>query len=288
MKLIHKIFYDVSRTDEFVIVPLFDIHIGHRDCNEAALKRVVDTIANTPNMYWIGGGDFCDFIRVHDPRFSPEAYADWIQVKHLGDVARAQRDRFLDIIEPIAPKCLGLLMGNHEETIHRYSERRIYDEIVMGVKERAGFPAEQPLALGYSGFLWLDFVVSKEGAKRESVHGIVFDLHHGHVGGRLKGAKGLNLQREMWYSRGDIMLRGHSHNTDAQTEAVIIPKRRSIETKMVFGAYCGCFLESVSKDGVNYAERAKYPPVPLAGIEVVLSPRSSNPRKRIRVDVVAR
>lgn len=288
MRHIHKTFYSVSRTDDFIIIPLFDIHIGHRDCNEKALQRVIDFIAETPNAYWIGGGDYCDFVRVNDPRFQPEAYADWIQVKHLGDVARAQRDRFLDLIEPIAGKCLGLLCGNHEETIHRYSERRIYDEIVMGVKERAGLPPEHQLALGYSGFLWLDFALNAEGEKRQAVHSVVFDLHHGHVGGRLKGAKGLNLQREMWYSRADIMLRGHSHNTDVQSEAVIIPKRNGPQLKMVWGGYAGCFLDSLSKNGVNYAERAKYPPVPLAGLEVHLVPRNTEARRRIKLSMVDR
>jgi hypothetical protein len=283
MRIIHKTVYNVSRSDKFVIFPLYDIHIGHRDCNEAMLKRVIDEIAQTPNAYWIGGGDYCDFIRVNDPRFNPNAYADWIKIRDLADVAKAQRDRFLKFVEPIASKCLGLVCGNHEESIHKYSERRVYDEIVTAVKEMGGFAPETSLALGYSGLLWLDFVESSEGERRQGVSPITIHLHHGHVGGKLKGAKSLNLQRELWYLRADIALRGHSHNTDIQSEAVLIPRRNKIETKTVWGGYCGAFLDSVSQDGVNYAEVKMYPPVPRAGIKVILKPRKVAARERIKL-----
>ena len=92
----------VRRGDTFTIVPLGDIHLGNRAADEKLFGAVVQRIKDDATAYWVGMGDYCDFINRSDRRFSVTALADWLKVAHLADLAKAQRDRFLDHVLPIA------------------------------------------------------------------------------------------------------------------------------------------------------------------------------------------
>jgi hypothetical protein len=289
MNFIKREFFETGRGDVFRIYPIGDVHIGADTCDEDALKTVVNQIREDDNAFWIGLGDYCDNIGPKDPRFSTGGLADWITVPDLADLSRAQSDRFLSIVNPIAGKCLALIEGNHETAIKRHYERDIFLEIVNGIKTAAGLTERDKLSLRYNGILWLSFYASKEGGRKGNTSDVVFSLHHGYVGGRLKGAKGLNMQRQLWYTNCDIALMGHSHNADIFTETVVTPTRSGkIVTKTKYGAFTGSFMRSYSEDGSSYAEIKGYPPVPLAGIEIILKPQDKDERRRIKMQMVSR
>jgi len=126
--------FGVSRDCEYRIVPIGDIHIGNKGCVENQFAKVIQHVQETDNCYWIGMGDMCDFINMKDPRFAVDELAGWVKREHLGDLVAAQRDRLLEMLEPIAHKCLGLVEGNHERSILRYTERDVYSEIVSAIK----------------------------------------------------------------------------------------------------------------------------------------------------------
>lgn len=275
MQVLKRDWHNVARGDQFRVVPLGDIHLGNAASDEKALRRTVADIAADDSAYWIGMADYCEFINRTDPRFSATSLAPWIAVADLVDLASAQRDRFLDIVEPIAGKCLGLLEGNHERAIRKYYERDIYREIVAGIKQRGGFPANHRLALGYTGWLLLRFYRSG-GSFRASV--IKLNLHHGFVGGKLAGAKALNMQRWLWTHDADLVLFGHSHNSGAQVEAVESVRGSSIEHKNRIGAFTGTFMT-----GAEYATEKGYFPMPQSRIEIILRPGAAEWRDRIRV-----
>ena len=222
-------------------------------------------------------GDYCDFINVRDPRFEPGSLADWIKLADLGDVARVQRDRFLDAVKPIAARCLALVEGNHEQVIKRHYERDIYHEIVSGVKELGDLPADRPLAVGIYGWLLLHFWRTK---KRQGAGSVIkFNLHHGFVGGKLAGAKALNMQRWLWTHECDVALFGHSHNTGAQVETIEYIKRGGkVDYRRAVGAYTGTFLGLA-----EYVERKGYFPAPTGHIEIVLSPGVHEANDRVKV-----
>jgi predicted phosphodiesterase len=275
MPAIRRDWSGVGRGDTFRIVPLADVHIGSAACNEKLLRSVVQRIKDDDRCYWIGLGDYCEFVNRSDKRFSTSALADWLRVEHLGDIARAQRDRFLDIIKPIADRCLAIVGGNHEWAIKQHYERDILYEIVSEIKKAAGHPADYRLCFDSCGWLVLTFR-REAGRTRRTLR---IYLHHGFVGGKLAGAKALNMQRWLWTHDADLVLFGHSHNTGIQVEAV-----ESVTTagKILFqhriGAYAGTFLR-----GAEYAQRKGYFPLPLAHVEVVLRPGAVEYRDRIKV-----
>lgn len=281
MKVIRREFYEVSRSDEFYIVPIGDVHIGAAACDERKLRDAVARVMGDPNCFWIGMGDYGEWINRLDPRYRPDTLAPWITIADTMDLGRAQRDRFLEIVQPIAGKCLALVCGNHEESILKHSERDVYYEIVQGIKQFAGWPEDHPLAIGYNGWLHLHFYRSK---KKERGTKLEISLHHGFGGGRLAGSKALNMQRWLWSHRCHLALFGHTHSIQVQVEAV----ERVVGSKVIherrIGAICGSFLKSFNQDGSStYSEVKGYLPQPVAGVEAILRPGANNPNDRIRM-----
>jgi len=275
MTILYRDWHNVGRGDEFRVVPLGDIHLGNAACDEKLFKNTVGRIAEDDRCWWIGMGDYCEFINRSDPRFSVTALAPWVKVAHLADLAKAQRERFLDLVAPIASKCLGLVEGNHELQIQRHYERSIYLEIVAGVKEKGGFPAEHNLVLDYAGWLLLRFYRSED---RHRVSVVKLYVHHGFAGGKLAGGKALNMQRWLWTHDADLVLFGHSHNAGTQVESVeSVAGNRIVHTHRV-GAFSGTFL-----NGAEYAIQKGYFPTPQTTVEVVLRPGAEESRERLKV-----
>lgn len=265
----------VKRGDTFRIIPLSDVHIGAAGCNEELFAATCQRIAEDDRAYWLGLGDYAEFVNRSDRRFSITALADWLKVEHLGDLAAAQKERFLDYTLPIADKCLGLVGGNHEAAIRRHYERDVFYEIVQAIKQRAGHPPEYRLSLDYCGWMLLHF--KRDGLRTRRT--IRVYLHHGFVGGKLAGAKSLNMQRWLWSHAADLVLFGHSHNTGVQVEAVEeVSSHGKVGYQHRIGAYAGTFLR-----GAEYAQEKGYFPLPLSQIEVILRPGAIEQRDRVKV-----
>lgn len=268
MYVIQRDLGEVSRSDTFTIKPIADVHLGSAACDEQRLAEDIERIRADDRCYWVGLGDMAEFINIRDPRFDPAVLADWIGAADLVDLARAQRDRFLEHIRPIAGKCLALVEGNHEIAIRKHFERDIYAEIVSEVKAMAGLPEDAPLGLGVYGWLLLH-------TQRIRQSGVLYvNLHHGFATGRLAGSKALNMQRWLWTHNADLVLFGHAHIVGVQTEQVeAIDHRGNLVSSVRRGVYCGTYLRTVNKGGpAVYSEERGYMPLPAAGVEIVFRP----------------
>ena len=283
MRVIRHEWFNVSRSDVFRLVPIGDAHIGAAACDESRLVEVVNRVAADDRAYWVGLGDFAEFINVQDKRFDARVLASWIKTADLADLAGTQRDRFLDTIKPIAGKCLGLIEGNHERWIYHRFERDIHSEIVTAIKQEAGHPDDFRLGLGYYGWLQLAFYFGSDKKGGSAI--INVNIHHGFVGGRLDGGKSLNMQRWLWNHDADLVLFGHSHNTMTQVAQVEgIDRAGRYYEQVRRGGYCGSFLRTVNPDGPStYSEEKGYYPLPVAGIEVLLRPGCTQQRDRVRI-----
>ena len=262
-------FYNVSRKDMFIIVPIGDIHLGNVGCQEERLRAVVEYVKKHRHAYWIGMGDYCEFINTKDPRIDYNSLARWITIRDLGDIARVQKNAFLDIITPIAHKCLALIKGNHEETIERHTERAIFNEIVVGIKERGGLPPEHKLGIGKEGYILLKLHRQPD---RNATTTITIYAHHGYTNSRLAGARSLNMQRVLWTHNCDIAIMGHSHNTEVMAEAIEeIDREGNIHIRKRYGVYSGTFLRRP-----KYAVDKGYYPMPMGGCIITIKPGRRN------------
>jgi hypothetical protein len=270
MRYIRKCFESTTRRSVYRIYPIGDLHVGAKACNEKLLKRWVRKVRDDPDGYWIGMGDYIDAIGPKDPRWGSSSLADWIGIEDLLDVCAAQTERFYTITDPIADKCLALVEGNHERVIRKHYERDIYREIVYHVKQRAGLPADTNLALGYYGWMHLIFRRKIGGAKSSRI--VTFNIHHGYTGGRLAGAKALNMQRWLFTHDCDVALMGHSHNCGVQIEATeSLNRTGTVLVKRKLGCFTGTFLGG-GGDGDTYSEVKGYLPMPTAALYIEIHP----------------
>ena len=271
VRVVKREWFNVSRADEFRIFPIGDVHIGAAGCDEDSLRALVERIAADERSYWIGMGDYCDFVNLSDPRFDVLALASWVRVVDLADLARAQRERFVSLVAPIAGRCLGLLCGNHEQAIQKHYERDVYAEIVAEVKTCAGWPADFNLGLGFSGWVRLAFFWGPDRGGGSCV--ILVNCHHGFTNARLAGGRALALQRYLWNHEADLVLFGHSHNVGSQREAVeCLDRAGRVRLAQRLGVFGGTFLRPVVEGITTYAERGGLPPMGVGHVDVVVKP----------------
>lgn len=269
-----------QRTDTIKIRVLSDVHLGMAACNEVALQRAIDEIKRT-DMYWIGLGDILDAVGKGDrKRFSAGAMASWIRPEDVDDIVGRQCDKALEYLEPIAPKCLAFLSGNHEDAIRKYQERKAYEQLVRSLI-RAGAPEQ--IGLGYAGYLQIVARAENDGRVTNMF------LHHGAGGGALLGGKALRLERlMMMHTDAHIVLMGHVHSAlIANVAQYRITQRGQVVSYTRYGAICQTFLApTVEGHGPTYGEVAQYPPSPTGWLDVTLTPRTMRMSERIKLELV--
>ena len=72
MDFYKKVIEYKSRSEEFTVIPLGDVHYGAEGCDLKKFLATVEYIANKPNCYVILMGDYLDMILPvgNDKRFS--------------------------------------------------------------------------------------------------------------------------------------------------------------------------------------------------------------------------
>lgn len=274
--------FGVDSSSEFRITPLGDIHLLNRNTDEEKLQRIVDAIKDDPNHYWLDMGDRGEWINVRDPRFDPSELASWVGVSDLKDLAHVQLERYVEIMSPIAHKCLAMVRGNHEDAILRHTERDVHGSAVARIKREAGMPETAHLSLDYTGWLLLRFYRSDDPKNKHSVHRVTMNVHHGWVGGRKEGSKALALEERLREYNADISLLGHSHSLQVMVLAVEdIDRRGNVIYRNRYGAHVGTYLGPA-----RYARSRGFKPKATGTIEIELRPCLTDER-RIRLATYA-
>lgn len=249
-----------SRPDEIHIIPISDIHLGNEACDEKALAATVKRIADDPLCWWIGMGDYCDFINRKDKRYDPESLPSWLYGKR--DMAKIQQERITEILLPIAGKCLALLSGNHEEDIAIHEERDVYSTLV---EKLAPDGKQGEIRMGYSGFLLLRF---HRMVDSQNTWTLPLFLTHGWWAGKLMGNGALNLERIFGYVDALMILAGHDHKRRAFTLTRLRPLNNGkVAHETGYCCSCGTFM-----DGAKYAERKGYREAPIGALDIIVSP----------------
>jgi len=235
-----------SRSDEAVIYPIGDVHVGASSFDESTFRRYVKEIADNPNAYWIGMGDYCDFITHKDPRYEPGVYAPWmLHPAALQDPGAAQRDRFLELVWPIRKQCLGLIQGNHEHSMAKHLTRDVFREIAAELEPHWPWrdSDDARLMLNIDDWLAVQFRRMKRGTK-QSVGSARMKLwlFHGAGGGKLAGSRALNQQRYAWTHPAHVIITAHVHRPMIFPEWVEdIQANGDIRTRRIHTVISGTF-----------------------------------------------
>lgn len=242
-----------SRAAYFNLYFFGDIHLGAAHCDEALLQATVEHIRRDGRALVFLMGDICDSILPKDKRFEAGLVAEWVDPSN---VLGSQVKEAFRALKPIAGKVIGILDGNHEETVKREQSFRIKRELI----ERAGDAGFIWKDLSYSALVRLVFTWRK--GKSASINTLTLFLHHGWGGGR--GEATNQYTQAMSAYDADWFVFGHTHKRYVM-DAVYHRVARNgnlIEERRMLGR-SGTFLRTVSKgDEASYAEQKGYLPTP--------------------------
>ena len=247
-----------SRADVFRLYVIADTHLGTKHSDEALLRRMVREIEADDKAYWIGLGDYCDFINLKDPRFDPRELAGWLfGAEELSDIGRAESARFIETMEPVKDRCIALLEGNHEESILQHSDHDVYARIIDGLANG------RELRLNHSGFVTWRFQ-----RKGGGVWTLRLYATHGSSGGQSGGNAGNKLERLVGSVDGvQLVMMGHHHDPDYKQFARLVAGRKRATTMTVHA------LSAPALTGhMSYAQRKDYRPRPTGYAVIEVEP----------------
>jgi len=256
-----------SRSAVLKIWIMADIHYANKGCHLALLKKHIKEIQNDPCAYWIGLGDYADYISYDDKRFDPSEILQDIAVADLGNLGQILTSRVDDLFAPIRDKCLGLAYGNHE---WRYMRDKDQQGLHQWLCTQMGVPN-----LGYSFLMNLTFVRVAQKNLRQKVLDTVPDKtgstrwslrlygHHGAGGASTFTGKANRLAKFMQAFDADIYMCAHVHGE----QSLAIPrigadeKCQTLKERAALGVITGSYLKTYQLGvGAGYGERAGYGP----------------------------
>ena len=162
--------------------PIGDTHIGHRNCDLAYLKTVLDAIPRQPNHRILLMGDLID-VGIKSS-IGASVYENDTDVT-------GQLEDIVELLRPLAPQIDGMVAGNHE--------LRLFKEVGMDISRIISRELKTPY-MKYSG------VVTYSLGKRS------YDINffHGKSGGSVENS--LRKVKDMTHKVvADIYLMGHTH-----------------------------------------------------------------------------
>jgi len=255
-----KIYVD-TLTDNIYIKPIFDIHIGTKYTNYKMLEWHIDLLKDNPNAYFILGGDMCEFITRKDKRYTEEEISPFCYGKT--DIAKTQIDYFVDMFKPIMNKCIGLIKGNHEQSIESKYERSIVDTIF----DLTG--TNNSIYLGSGGFICISIIQSDKTRMYTK-----FYVHHGFGSGRKKGSAVNLLEDSFANYDADCILMGHRHIQIDTANVLLKPRGKKVIPIERPAAFCGSYRNenATIPNNDNYVLRSGLTPTVAGGYTVELNP----------------
>lgn len=106
------IVHTLPTSEKVTIIPIYDVHLGSRECREEEFVEFVQQVAATPNTFVILGGDLCDnglknsLTNVYRAVYSPSS----------------QKKLMAKYLEPIRDRILCCIDGNHERRSSREAD----------------------------------------------------------------------------------------------------------------------------------------------------------------------
>lgn len=273
-----------SRADEIKIYCVADVHMLSRACAEERFRKDMQLIANDPFAFWVGGGDYAEFIGHDDgKRFDPDCVSESVTIADLGRLGRVSMERVRDAFLPIKDKCLGLLLGNHEKAFQKaHKQEDLHGWLCeeMGVRN-----------LGYCALFDVVFLRRPKARLRiledrpDSGNGESFRIfaHHGAGYASTPGGKLNRLIQFMHNFDADVYFIGHVHDQISKRIPQLTANAQcdKIVQRDKVGVITGSYLKTYAHGTITYGEQRGYAPVPIGMRGVIIKPD----KREIRAEI---
>jgi len=168
-----------------MLAPLYDVHIGNKDCDLKLLDKHLGWISDTPNVFTWNGGDA--FENVTDFKMGPTPISNEEQILEVTKrFARVQHKMFFSI------------PGNHEDRTFKHTQtssaKRLADNLQVSYFSDYAFCT---IKWRNNNFRLL--------------------AHHGAGGAQTAGAQRNSARKELAWTKPDLLWTGHLHAPMADT-----------------------------------------------------------------------
>lgn len=262
-----------SLEDERILWGIGDTHLMNVACLEKKLDENIARIADDPHSLWVGLGDLADLISFQDKRYDPVVTTEGsfrAKIERLGPRAV---ELIAEKFWPIARKCFGLGVGNHEHKFEVRFEQSIIEEVLARWNARLGAGRGAPWRVPFLGYCSLRDLVFVKGKRSQRFR---ICTHHGARYAQTKGGKLNRLLKFMADFDADIYMMGHVHTVTDDT-IVRIGANDACDhlthtTRM--GVICGTYLKTYTQGVTTYGEIAMYEPTVLGSPRITIVPRT--------------
>jgi len=270
-----------SKNDIIKMWGLGDMHLGNRATEKDRLARDIERIRSDPYSFWVGIGDYADFIHIGDRRFDAECLdPEIVSAADLGKLGRVLAESVAKWLAPIADKCIGLCMGNHEVSYMRDKDQQDLHAWLcteLGVKN-----------LRYSALGWLIFartkvrhpVLSYQCPGQASFRSIMMMVHHGAGSAATKSGRAGRMEKFQNLSTADIVFVGHNHDSSEMScpQLSLSADGSKIVERARRVVMCGSYLRTYASGMTGYGEVRAYSPSTLGARYVEICPATGEIR----------
>jgi predicted phosphodiesterase len=238
-------------TDSCETVLTGDWHIGNSGVNKAALQKMIAYIRKS-GCNWIFTGDACEST-AHTNKFYDYRAVD-PDLPSIG----SQYQYLKQLIKPIAPQCIGILSGNHDDRNARISEIDALGDIC------------NDLAIPYlkdSAYCKIKY------RKYNELRSTLVYVVHGFTASRKRGGR-INALEDIATSHvADLYLCGHTHDM-CVTSSIIdtMTTKGNYAQKTIYFGNTGTFLNGHIEGQRSYAEKRGYKPCKIGYLKAVYDP----------------
>lgn len=279
MRVIYHEVQMSSRSDVYDLRLIGDCHFGTVACEKDRLAKDFAEIGAIESGGWIGMGDYFEAVLPNDKRadgrvVDPDMMANAKQ--SYGKFANVCADQLADIMHPAAHNCIGLLEGNHEETINNRYHNDILDRL-LGKLTEWNVSIEN---LTYEAVIILGFHRMVGSIKKGPGRNVKLYVWHGKGGGTTRAAQCNRLERMRTVVPDcEVYAVGHYHRVSHFPEYPFrifeSPENpKAIQREQWFigsPSYYRAYVDGVS----TYASRAGYAPSALGHARVLIRPFAS-------------
>lgn len=265
-----------DKNAEFSIYDVADQHLLNRGSSMSHILKDRDRIAEDDYALWFEGGDYFDAIYPGDKRFDAQSFDADVSVNDLAELANLALIHYCAIYLPIAHKCLGILLGNHEQKALTHKSQMF---IHSALCEKMNAPN-----MRYSGFTDLYFVhkpnrrkvnlcISYTPPEKFTAKLRVF-IHHGMGAANTAGGKINKLKSLVDMVDADLVMMSHVHEQFAKAFLKLQPNHNCTEIgqKVTMGLITGSYLKTYTEGFTGYGEIAGYSPTTLGATRARYKP----------------